>query len=128
MDNASKALLNALDLEFYGAMLLFVIIVMIGIIGILIYYILDIPNIKNSDKVIIGVENIVYLLISIWIFVIFGDSTFYYGWYLGNVTTLEILRGIWIIDILALLITFTKVIIKNKKESKRNNSKEEEYS
>ena len=128
MDNASKALLEALDLEFYFAMLLFAIIVMIGLIGIMIYYILDISNIKNSDKVIIDVENIVYLLISIWIFVIFGDSTFYYGWYLGNVTTLEILRGIWIIDILALLITFTKVIIKNKKESKRNNSKEEEYS
>ena len=119
---------HALDLEFYGAILLFVIIVMINLIGIMIYYILDIPNLKNSDKVIIDVENIVYLLISIWIFVIFSDSVFYHGVYLGNATMLEILRGIWIIDILALLITFTNIIIKNKKESKRNNSKEEEYS
>lgn len=53
------------DLRFTNAIIFFVICITIGLIGIILYYIIDIGQVKNDDKLIINIESLVYILICI---------------------------------------------------------------
>ena len=88
------------DLKCVNAINLFVICLLIGLLGIMVYYILDIQEIKDKDRLLINIENLIYILLSIIVFVVTFVTS---GRYHSDV--LEIIRGIWIIDIIAILIT-----------------------
>ena len=62
------------DLEYVNVINLFAICLLIGLLGIIVYYILDIQKIKNKGRLLINFENLIYILLSAIVFVDCGNN------------------------------------------------------